>query len=144
MHLFDGKKMGETVKISPIRLLMLCEVIYLVTFSSHFTIDSMIVIEIRQNPAKTAHVIHWLGKLLSIVTPSAMNRFPMAVAVSHKPWQMPWRCCGATLDTNESPSGEMNSSATVRKKYVTMSTYGLDFIAIFAASASPLNSSPEG
>ena len=45
-----------------------------------------------------------------------INRLPMAVAPSHKPWQIPCRCFGATFDTNESPSGEMNSSATVRKK----------------------------
>ena len=122
----------------------MCGKDYLVTFSSHLTMESIIAMEMRQKPANTAQVIHWLGKVFSIVTPRAMKRLPIAVAVSHKPWQMPWRCCGATFDTNESPRGEMKSSATVRKKYVTISTYGLDFIDILTASSSPLNSSPEG
>ena len=35
--------------------------------------------------------IHCSGNVLSIVTPIAMKRFPIAVAESHRPWHIPWR-----------------------------------------------------
>ena len=76
----------------------------------------MTPMEMRQNAAKTAQHCHWCGNSLIIVVPNAMNRLPIAVAVSHKPWQMPCKCLGATFETNDKPSGEMNNSATVRKK----------------------------
>jgi hypothetical protein len=63
--------------------------IYLATLSSHFTIPSITPIEMRQNPANTAQHIHCCGKVLSIVTPRAMKRLPIAVAVSQSPWQIP-------------------------------------------------------
>ena len=40
---------------------------------------SMMPIEIRQKAANTAQHIHWLGNVLSIVTPIAMKRLPIAV-----------------------------------------------------------------
>ena len=89
---------------------------YAVTFSNHLTIPSITPIEIRQKPANTAQQIHWLGKVLSIVTPRAMKRLPIAVADNHKPWQIPCKWRGAIFDTNDKPRGEMNNSATVRKK----------------------------
>lgn len=62
---------------------------YAVTFSSHLTIPSITPIEMRQKPANTAQHIHCWGKVLSIVTPMAMKRLPIAVADNHKPWQIP-------------------------------------------------------
>ena len=58
---------------------------YAVTLSSHLSIPNITPIEMRQKPANTAQHSHCCGKLLSIVTPRAMNRLPMAVAHSHKP-----------------------------------------------------------
>ena len=75
-----------------------------VTLSSHLTIESITVIDNRQKPANTAQHIHCCGKLLSMVTPKAMKRLPMAVELSHRPWQIPWRCLGAIFDTNDRPS----------------------------------------
>ena len=89
---------------------------YFVASSSHLTMPNMIAIETKQIPANTAQQIHWCGNVLSIVTPIAMNKLPIAVAVSHKPWQIPCKCLGATFDTNDNQRGEMNNSATVKKK----------------------------
>ena len=88
---------------------------YLVTLSSHFTIPNITPIEMRHTARKTAQQIQ-MGHLLYMSGPSQSRRLPTAVAPSHKPWHNPCRCLGATFDTNDSPSGEMNSSATVRKK----------------------------
>ena len=57
-----------------------------------------------------------IGHLLYISGPIHSRPLPTAVAPSHNPWQRPCKFLGATFDTNESPSGEMNNSATVRKK----------------------------
>ena len=76
----------------------------------------MMDIETRQIKAKTPHVIHWCGKEFSILTPRKIKRLPMAVADSHRPWHIPTMWRGAILETNDSPNGEMNNSATVRKK----------------------------
>ena len=89
---------------------------YFATFSSHFNMPSMMDMEMRQISANTPHVIHWCGKAFNILTPRKISRFPMAVAVSHKPWHTPTMWRGAILETNDKPNGEMNNSATVRKK----------------------------
>ena len=87
-----------------------------VTRSSQLTIPHITPMATRQITRKTAQHIHSEGILLSITGPIQINRLPSAVAPSHKPWQIPCRCLGAILDTNDRPSGEMNNSATVRKK----------------------------
>ena len=76
----------------------------------------MIPMEVRQIRANTPQVIHWCGKEFSILTPRKIKRLPIAVADSHKPWHIPTMWRGAIFETKERPSGEMNSSATVRKK----------------------------
>ena len=65
-------------------------------------------------------------------------------AVSHRPWHRPCRCLGAIFDTNESPSGDMNSSDTVRKKYRTIITQAPALSCVCASTANPRYSSPEG
>ena len=82
------------------------------------SIPSITAIEMRQKPANTAQHIHCWGNVFNIVTPIAMNKLPIAVADNHKPWQIPCKCLGAIFDTNERPRGEINNSATVRKKNV--------------------------
>ena len=117
---------------------------YLVIRSSHLTIPSIMPIEIRQNAANTAQHIHCSGNVLSIVTPIAINKLPIEVAVNHKPWQIPCKWRGAIFDTNDKPRGEINNSATVKKKYVRISTNGLVFIETFTASERLWNSKPDG
>lgn len=53
------------------------------------------------------------------------KEFPTAVAASQHPCIKPCKCGGATLDTNESPSGDMNNSATVRIKYSPIIIHGV-------------------
>lgn len=65
-----------------------------------------------------------IGMALYINGPIHKRRLPTAVAPSHKPWHTPCKCFGATLETKDKPSGEMNNSAMVRKKYMTISTHG--------------------
>ena len=89
---------------------------YFVTLSSHFSMPSITDMEARQIKANTPHVIHWCGKAFNILTPRKMNKLPIAVADNHKPWHLPTMWRGAILETNDKPSGEMNNSATVRKK----------------------------
>ena len=57
-----------------------------------------------------------MGHALYMRGPIHSSRLPRAVAASHRPWHKPSMLLGATLDTNDRPSGEMNNSATVRKK----------------------------
>ncbi len=88
---------------------------YLVTRSSHLTMPSIIAIETRHTTKNT--VQHFQrSHALYINGPIHKNKLPMAVAPSHKPWQRPCKCFGATFDTNDKPRGEINNSATVRKK----------------------------
>ena len=88
---------------------MFCtERIYLVTRSSHFTILSMMPMEMRQTAAKTAQHCQ-MGQALYISGPIQSSTLPTAVAPSQRPWQRPSRCLGATLDTKERPSGEMRA-----------------------------------
>ena len=88
---------------------------YLVTLSSHFTIPSIVPIEMIHTIKNTVQHCQ-IGQALYINGPIHNKRLPTAVAPSHRPWQRPCRCFGATFDTNERPSGEINNSATVRKK----------------------------
>ncbi len=62
---------------------------YCVTLSSHLSMPSMMDMEARQIRAKTPQVIHWCGNAFNILTPRKMNKLPMAVADSHKPWHLP-------------------------------------------------------
>ena len=87
----------------------------LVTRSSHFTIPSITPIETRHTTMNTVQHNH-NGHFSIIAGPSQIIRLPSAVAPSHKPWHSPCKCLGATFDTNDNPIGEMNNSATVRKK----------------------------
>ena len=70
---------------------------------------------------------------LYIFGPRKRKRLPMAVAPSQRPWQRPCMLFGATFETKERPSGEMKSSATVRKKYMTIRTHGPAFIEAWVA-----------
>ena len=88
---------------------------YCVTRSSHFTMPSMTAMETKQTTAKTAQQ-YLIGHALYITGPSQIIRLPMAVAPSHKPWHKPTMWRGATLETNDRPSGDMNNSATVSRK----------------------------
>ena len=90
--------------------------------SSHFTMPSITPIEMMHTAKNTAQHCH-MGHALYINGPIQSNRLPTAVAPSHKPWQRPSIFLGATFYTNDSPSGEMNNSATVRKKYITINTH---------------------
>ena len=99
--------------------------------------------ETKQTTAKTSQQ-YLIGHALYITGPSQISRLPMAVAPSHKPWHKPTMWRGAIFETNDKPSGEMKSYATVRKKSVTISTPGVVFIPILTLSSSPLNVSPEG
>ena len=81
-------------------------------FSEAYRADGM---ETKQTTAKTAQQ-YLIGQALYITGPSQIIRLPMAVAPSHKPWHKPTMWRGATLETKERPSGEMNSSATVSRK----------------------------
>ena len=72
-------------------------------------------IEMRHTTKNTVQQIH-NGMLLYINEPKNKNALPIAVAPNHKPWHKPNICFGATFDTNDKPSGEMKSSATVKKK----------------------------
>ena len=83
---------------------------------------SMIPIDTRHTERNTVQQIH-NGIALYINEPKNKNALPIAVAPNHKPWQRPSMCFGATFDTNDKPSGEMNNSATVKKKYVTKNTH---------------------
>ena len=89
---------------------------YLVTRSNHLTIPNITPIETMQTMKNTAQHCQ-IGQALYISGPTHNIKLPTAVAPSHKPWHKPNILFGATLDTNERPSGEMNNSATVRKKY---------------------------
>ena len=86
-----------------------------VTRSSHFTIPNMTVMEMMQTMRNTPHASQ-MGHLVNMSGPIQSRRLPTAVAPSQRPWHRPCMCLGATFETNESPRGEMNSSATVRKK----------------------------
>ena len=71
--------------------------------------------DMRHTMRKTAQHCQ-IGHLLYMSGPTHSMRLPTAVAPSHRPWHSPYMLLGATFDTNDSPSGEMNNSATVRKK----------------------------
>ena len=75
----------------------------------------MTPIETRQMPKNTAQQ-YWIGQALYITGPTQINKLPIAVAPSHRPWQRPTKLRGATLLTNDKPNGEINSSAIVRKR----------------------------
>ncbi len=94
---------------------MPCGMCYFVTFSSHLTIPNITPIEMMQTVANTAQHCH-IGHALYILGPRKRSRLPTAVSTSHRPCHNPSMLFGATLDTNDNPSGDMNSSATVRKK----------------------------
>ena len=51
---------------------------------------------------------------------------------------------GATFETKDRPSGEMKSSATVRKKYMTISTHGPAFMAACVAVSCARKSVEDG
>ena len=72
-------------------------------------------IEMTQTIANTNQQ-YWIGHALYIKGPTHNIKLPRAVAPNHRPWHRPSRCLGATFDTNDRPSGEMNNSATVKKK----------------------------
>ena len=59
---------------------------------------------------------------------------PIAVAPNHPPCIIPWYFGGATLDTNEIPSGEIYNSATVNTKYVAINNHGVTLIGDVPAS----------
>ena len=99
-----------------------------------------------QMPKNTAQQ-YWISHALYIFGPIQIIRLPMAVAPSHRPWHKPTMLRGATLLTKLKPSGEMNNSATVRKKYVTISTHGPALVkpaAAISAESMARNASPEG
>ena len=90
-------------------------VCYLATLSSHLTMPSMIAIDTKHTTANTNQA-YCIGHMLYIRGPIHNKPLPTAVAPSHKPWQRPSMLFGATFDTNDNPRGEMNNSATVKKK----------------------------
>ena len=85
------------------------------TRPSHFTMNRMTPIEMRHTIMKIAQQ-YPIGMALYISGPIHNRRLPTAVAPSHNPWQSPKRCFGATFETNDNPSGEINNSATVSRK----------------------------
>lgn len=105
--------------------------------------NNIINIESKHTPKNTAQQAQ-IGHALYITGPSQIRRLPRAVAPSHKPWQRPSKFLGATLETKERPRGEINNSATVRKKYKTNITHQSDFKAMAEASSILRNSLPEG
>lgn len=113
---------------------------YLVTLSNHLTIPNITPMEIKHTAKNTVQHFH-IGHALYITGPIQIKRLPTAVAPNQRPWHNPKRCLGATLDTNESPKGEINNSATVRKKYVTIRTHQP---ALSASLPVALNSVPDG
>ena len=72
-------------------------------------------IEMRHTTKNTVQHCQ-IGQALYMRGPIHNKRLPSAVAPNHKPWHKPNMCFGATFDTNDKPSGEMKSSATVKKK----------------------------
>ena len=94
---------------------IMMSLIYFATRSSHFTMNSMTPIEMRHTIMKIAQQ-YPIGMALYISGPIHNRRLPTAVAPSHNPWQSPRRCYGATFETNDNPSGEINNSATVSRK----------------------------
>ena len=103
-------------------------------------------IDTRQMSRKTPQHFQ-IGQALSMIGPTKMKRLPIAVAPSQRPWHRPTMLRGATFETKDRPSGEMKSSATVRKKYVTIITHGAAFerpIWTIWALVSSRNSSPDG
>ena len=76
---------------------------------------NMTVMETRQMARNTPQHFQ-MSQALSMIGPTKMKRLPMAVAPSHKPWHRPTMWRGATFETKDRPNGEMNNSATVRKK----------------------------
>lgn len=88
---------------------------YAVARSSQRTMPNITPIEITHTEANTAQHAH-SGHALYITGPSHIKRLPSAVAPNQSPWHIPCKCFGATFDTNDNPSGEISSSAAVRKK----------------------------
>ena len=88
--------------------------------------NNIINIESKHTPKNTAQQAQ-IGHALYITGPSQIRRLPRAVAPSHKPWQRPSKFLGATLETKERPRGEINNSATVRKKYGIVKKMQLHF-----------------
>ena len=76
---------------------------------------SIIPIETRQTMRNTVQHCQ-IGHALYINGPTHNIKLPKAVAVNQRPWHKPNKFLGATFDTNDKPSGEMNNSATVKKK----------------------------
>ena len=64
---------------------------YWVTLSSHFTMPNITHIDTRHTARNTPQHCQ-MGQALSMMGPTKMNRFPMAVAPSHRPWHKPTMC----------------------------------------------------
>ena len=100
-------------------------------------------IEMKHTIMKTNQHSH-NGHLLYISGPIHKRQLPTAVAPSHNPWQRPCKCLGATIDTKHRTSGQMTTSATLRKKQVRMSPRGAAFHPARTAGAIEVNTSAEG
>jgi hypothetical protein len=94
---------------------MKSDLCYLDTLSSHFTIANMAPIDTRHTITKTDQVTE-IEIFSYIIAPRNKEKLPIAVAVSQPPCIKPCMWAGATFDTNESPRGEINNSATVSVK----------------------------
>ena len=83
--------------------------------SSHFTMPSITSIESTHTVTNTVHVME-IDMFSYIIAPKKSEKLPTAVAASQPPCINPCMCGGATFDTNDKPSGEIKSSATVKIK----------------------------
>ena len=88
---------------------------YLAIRSSHFTIPNITNMETTQTLTNTVQVIE-MDIFSYIIAPKKSEKLPIAVAVNQPPCMSPCMCGGATFDTNDNPSGEINNSATVSIK----------------------------
>ena len=72
------------------------------------------------------------------------KELPTAVAASQHPCINPCKWGGATFDTKDNPSGEINNSATVRIKYKPIIIQGVTRIASISAVVIELKASFAG
>ena len=106
---------------------------YFATRSSHFTIESITIIDPAVAPTKTSQQDQ-IGTEVYKIPPMNSNELPIAVAASQPPCINPCRCGGATFDTKDNPRGEIKSSATVSMKYKPTITHGVTRILLISAS----------
>ena len=72
------------------------------------------------------------------------NELPTAVAANQQPCIKPCKWGGATFDTKDNPSGEINNSATVRMKYKPIIIHGVTRMALISAALIVLSASLAG